>query len=214
VDVLRSAITDARLPPGTRLRVADTARALGISPMPIRDAFCQLESERLITRIPHRGIWVSHLGPEDIVELYDVRALLEPQAARLGIDALTKQTAAALPRLLRRVEAAAEDGDAGRLLTSDQDLLAAVYVCAGNRELLRLITGLWQRLRPYKRLYLSGQTPDGPPFVFIDQERRFVDAALAGDGARAAQIVSSTLVRARDALVAYVCSAASEAKWS
>src|SRR3954470_16232795 len=72
------------LPAGARLRVRDLALQVGTSVMPVREAIRRLEEAGLAERSPHKGAVVKGLTLEELVHVYDVRRLLEVEAARLG----------------------------------------------------------------------------------------------------------------------------------
>ncbi|MGH8514646.1 MAG: GntR family transcriptional regulator, partial [Gammaproteobacteria bacterium] len=80
---LRDAIIEGRFRPNERLVEADLAELLNVSRTPIRECLQRLVAEGLVTRV-RRG-WVVHEHtPEEIGEIYDVRAGLEGWAVRLG----------------------------------------------------------------------------------------------------------------------------------
>jgi DNA-binding GntR family transcriptional regulator len=53
----------------------------------VREALRQLQDESLVEVIPHRGAFVTNLTPKMAEELYTLRALIEPYAVRLALDA-------------------------------------------------------------------------------------------------------------------------------
>src|SRR5690606_603678 len=71
------------IPPGTVLAEVEQAERLGLSRTPIREAFARLTAEGLLVPLPGRGLVVSDLSRETVVELFELRAVLESQAARL-----------------------------------------------------------------------------------------------------------------------------------
>ena len=72
------------LAPGARLRETDLAQRLGISRTPVREAIRLLEADDLVTHTPRLGATVRRLGHGEVVELYEMRAVLEGTAARLA----------------------------------------------------------------------------------------------------------------------------------
>src|SRR5437867_1687707 len=81
-ELIREAIVDGRLEPGQRLKEEELARELGISRTPIREALLMLQAEGLVDAVPNRGAMVRVHTPEDLDDLYQLRALLEGYAAR------------------------------------------------------------------------------------------------------------------------------------
>ena len=74
---LRECIRSGRLRGGERVVVEDAAAELSLSRMPVREAIRQLATEGLLTLRPNRGAVVTELAPDDITELFEMRAALE-----------------------------------------------------------------------------------------------------------------------------------------
>lgn len=81
-DVLRTHITEGRLPPGTRLSEEDLGTALGVSRNTLREAFRLLTHERLLVHEFNRGVFVRRLSVDDVHDLYRFRRVLECGAIR------------------------------------------------------------------------------------------------------------------------------------
>src|SRR6266540_6918369 len=81
-DTLRTAITDGRCQPGSRLREEHIARALNVSRNSVREAFRLLVHERLLAYELNKGVFVRTLSASDVVDLYRIRRLLECGAIR------------------------------------------------------------------------------------------------------------------------------------
>lgn len=77
-------IRDGLLLPGTRLRETDLADRLGISRTPVREAIRQLEADGLVIHLPRQGATIRSLDYAEVIELYEMRAVLEGTAARLA----------------------------------------------------------------------------------------------------------------------------------
>jgi len=80
-DLLEEAILEGELKPGERLRAEALAQRFGTSRTPIREALLQLEGQGLVEVEPNRGAVVRTFDRDDVLDLYEVRALLEPAAA-------------------------------------------------------------------------------------------------------------------------------------
>src|SRR5438874_5375740 len=81
---LKNMIYCGRLRPGQRLVEVDLSRALSISRIPLRECLVRLESEGLVRRVPNRATFVEEFSPVDVLEMYSMRLVLEPLAARLA----------------------------------------------------------------------------------------------------------------------------------
>jgi len=80
-DRLEEAILEGELKPGERLRAEALAQRFGTSRTPIREALLQLEGQGLVEVEPNRGAVVRTFDRDDVVDLYEIRALIEPHAA-------------------------------------------------------------------------------------------------------------------------------------
>ncbi|KPA20542.1 HTH-type transcriptional repressor CsiR [Shimia sp. SK013] len=77
-----SEIRDGVLSPGDRLRETEPAARLGISRTPVREAIRQLKADGLVTHVQRQGASVRRLSYAEVMELYEMRAVLEGSAPR------------------------------------------------------------------------------------------------------------------------------------
>src|SRR3989304_4865291 len=84
VENLRDAILLGEFVPGQNLRLEEIAKRFDVSTTPVREALSDLADEGLVTIFPHRGAVVTRLSPEDLQDIYEIRATLEAMAARLA----------------------------------------------------------------------------------------------------------------------------------
>jgi DNA-binding GntR family transcriptional regulator len=85
-DKLRQAIGHGELKPGSQLGEAELARRFGVSRGPVREAMQRLTQEGLLVPIRNRGLFVIHMTPDDIRDMYLAREAIERAAARKIID--------------------------------------------------------------------------------------------------------------------------------
>src|SRR5687767_3976599 len=103
---VRALLISGALAPGTRIDQAKLAETLGVSLVPIREALGRLQSAGLVQIVPHRGVFVSNVSAEELVDIYTVREILEEQAARLAVSRLSQEDIEALARLANAMAAA------------------------------------------------------------------------------------------------------------
>ena len=101
-DKLRDRIIRGEIPEGSQLRHDAIATQYKVSRIPVREALRQLDAEGLITIVPNRGAVVPALSPDDVEELFSIRALLEPEVLALSIPSLTDQDFSEADAVLRR----------------------------------------------------------------------------------------------------------------
>src|SRR5262245_5445046 len=108
-DRLRDKILRGEFREGEQLRQHAIADELAVSRIPVREAFRQLEAEGLIKIIDHRGAIVAALSPEEIEELFDIRAALESVTLRQAVPRLTDDDLARAEKALEVYEKALGD---------------------------------------------------------------------------------------------------------
>ncbi|WP_432535129.1 GntR family transcriptional regulator [Kineococcus arenarius] len=194
--VLREEIVNGELPAGTRLRVRDVAARVGTSVMPVREAIRRLEEAGLADREPHRGAVVRGVTLSDLLHIYDIRILLETDAALrgcagVGPDGLQRMTAS-----LQRMHEAVAHGQAVQALDEDEELLRELYQASGNDHLVELIEGLWRKCRIFKIFGANAALESGDMTLWTYQEY-LVGFARSGDGQRAARTTRESLLSAR-----------------
>src|SRR3954469_192137 len=118
---LRALLISGALAPGTRVDQAKLAEGLGVSLVPIREALGRLQAAGLVEIVPHRGVFVSNVSAEELVDIYTVREILEEQAARLAVSRLSEQDVEALSGLASAMAAAVKAKDHDRLLEHNRE---------------------------------------------------------------------------------------------
>src|ERR1700759_3243287 len=96
---LQHAILEGVLKPGERLRAEHLAQRYGTSRTPVREALLQLEAQGLVEVEPNRGAVVKAFDAADLLDLYEVRALLEPAAAARAAPRISAEQLAELHAL-------------------------------------------------------------------------------------------------------------------
>lgn len=170
LNVLREAILEGILSPGTRLRQEVLAALMETSRIPIREALRGLEYEGLVTSEPRRGFTVTALDADEIEETYELRAVLESHAVQLAIPLLTAEDLADLTRLHEEMERASDDDER---LASREKFYLRLYSVTARPRLVGLITRLRQEVARLLRRNLVQHSPE--------QHRKFFEAVRHGD---------------------------------
>jgi DNA-binding GntR family transcriptional regulator len=143
---LRQAIFTGVLQPGTRLVEADLCRRLDVSRASLREALRILAAEKLVTLVPNRGPSVAAISWSEAEEIYDVRAMLEGEAAFRAATRLDAQGMAAMRAALAAFERAVARRDpAGRLAATARFYDAMLAGCDSG-VIAELLQGLVARI--------------------------------------------------------------------
>src|SRR3954471_13628191 len=151
-DELREAILAGSLPPGARLRAEPLAERLQTSRTPVREALILLAREGLVDIEPRRGAVVRRFDAADLADLYDVRALIEPYAARRAATRITAQDLARLREVCDRADArgAADDTAVEDQVALNEEFHRLVLAAAESPRLeaaLRAVAGIPRAFR-------------------------------------------------------------------
>jgi DNA-binding GntR family transcriptional regulator len=193
--ILHQAIISGELPAGSRLRVRDVAEQVGTSVMPVREAIRRLEEAGLAEREPHKGAVVKGLTLEELVHVYDVRRLLEGEAARLGAERITADDCERMQAEYELMVTAISERRVVDVLDHDEALLTILYTASGNPVLVNMIRTLWQHCRAYKIVGAQGtlDAEGADSLWFRRYQRDLVAAARKQDGAAALSASDASL---------------------
>jgi DNA-binding GntR family transcriptional regulator len=150
---LRSEILSGMQQPGTAVRETSLAERFGVSRTPVREALSRLQQERLLERVA-RGLQVPQVDPQQVIQIYDMRILLEAEAARQAAKARQFPDLMRLEALLQRDRQLQEPDDYTRI-TTNLEFHAAVWNCAHNPVLRDLLERLSTHLIHAPRSTLS-----------------------------------------------------------
>jgi DNA-binding GntR family transcriptional regulator len=153
-DALRSRILSHELPEGTQLRQQSLAAELGVSRIPLREAFQRLEAEGLVTIIPHRGAVVSAPSIEEISELFDLRAMIEPDLIRRAIPLLSSTNLREAQKILTAYKIALDRRDIATWGMLNTTFHLALYAPSGRTRSLALVHRLLDQTDRYTRMQL------------------------------------------------------------
>jgi len=135
---VRELIRSGELAPGTHLRQDEIAARFGVSSTPVREAFLALEREGLVRRHPHRGVIVFMPSVEELGELYEIRAVLEPLATEIAAKQLSEDDLKALKRIVAEMRTARPK----RFVELNDELHTRIYAAADRPRLREIIDGL------------------------------------------------------------------------
>ncbi|MGY1806947.1 GntR family transcriptional regulator [Blastococcus sp. SYSU D00669] len=112
------------------------AKDLGVGRTPVREALKRLEGDRLVVSYPRRGTFATGMDISDLAHISEIRAQLEPLAARRAAERSARNPQAELEELAERIEQLdVTRVDAPELMRWDLAVHRAIYRAAGNPHL-------------------------------------------------------------------------------
>ena len=139
-DAIKEAILSGEFGPGETLVEAEVGALLGVSKTPVREALRILAGSGLVTMSTYKGASVRVMNAESAYAVYDLRALLEPEAVRRAVERGADFGDAR--QVLAGVETGAAAGDRAKASLANRLFHRALYVGCGNPLLVEVLDGL------------------------------------------------------------------------
>ncbi|MFG6157635.1 GntR family transcriptional regulator [Halomonas sp. 1390] len=185
-DALEDDIINGRRTPGERLDAEALCREFDVSRTPVREAIQQLVASGLVTVVPKKGTFVSKVGLDQLIEMFEVMAELEGMCGRLAARRISEDELVALREAMERCEAAAKVGDTDEYYYENEGFHHAIYAASHNGFLADEARQLKQRLKPYRRLQLQVRQRMGRSLA---EHREILDAIEGGDAGSAERLM-------------------------
>jgi DNA-binding GntR family transcriptional regulator len=181
---VRKRIVSGDFPMGSRLNEVRLASDLGVSRAPVREAVRRLAEEGLVTEQPHIGAVVREIDASSLIDLYNVRAAIEPLAIRLATR--RRMDTKPLRTLIRRMAAAAESNDFSLVARHELEFHSTITESSGNRVLIQIFRGLQGQV-------LMGLALDDSGYPNLEEvaveHEPLIEAIESGNEGRAAQLM-------------------------
>lgn len=192
---LREAIIAGQVDEGEPIRQDDVARLFNVSKIPVREALKRLEAEGLVAFHRNRGAVVTSMSLPEIMQIFEVRAMLESNAIKLSVPHMTAET---FERAQRFCDEFAEEADVARWAELNWSFHSCLYEDADRPFLVNLIRSVNDRIERYLRIQLT--LSDGQRVA--DKEHRAILAACKrGDAERASELINAHIMGAWKSLV-------------
>lgn len=195
---LKRIILSGEVAPGERLNEAALALRMGTSRGPIREAIRMLNGIGLVRAVPNRGVFVREISVREMLEIYELRALLLGFAAAHAAEHLAPAPRRELAQLLARMDAAcaADDGDAYYALNLRFHTL--LMELGGNQRACRAYDDHVKELHLFRRTYFDRA---GNMRRSNLEHRQIFEAIVAGSAARARTLAQRHVLQGRQRLL-------------
>ena len=174
---LLQAILDGRYPPGARIVETRVAKEFGTSQAPVREALRDLEALGVVETAPFKGARVRQPSTEELLEAFEVRAILEGHGAVLATENIGADDLTRLAELTDEMRTAAGEGDPFREATADTEFHRLIMEHSGNATLVRV----WGTLEPFLRTYITIVSPGVDRRAVADRHDPIIAALRSQD---------------------------------
>jgi DNA-binding GntR family transcriptional regulator len=182
--------------PKEKLTEDGLLRSFGVKRHVIREVLAQLDSMGLVNRVPNRGAYVRELTPQEVIEIYDVREILEVAAAIRTPLPAPKLVVEALKRIQDEHSEAIEQNDLRRVFRVNIRFHQEQFSACGNAKLAQSIPEYAQKAHSIRAIKYSE-----PGYLRqLEREHRQIIKAMQGKNREALiEIVRNHLPASRDA---------------
>jgi DNA-binding GntR family transcriptional regulator len=177
---IRDLIVSLELPPEALIDERRLVETLGIGRTPVREALRRLAQEQLVEVFPRRGMFVTGVDVRDLARISEVRAVLEPEAARLAAERATDD---------ERDELAALGDEIARgsdLMGLDERIHRTVYAAAHNDLLEKTLAEYYVLAL---RIWMIALDLADDLEAAVEAHRDLITAIVVGNGERAARVM-------------------------
>ena len=191
---LLAEIMKGTLPPGVRIVEGRWAQEFGVAQGTIREAIHILERDGFVTKELGRSARVVLLTEKDVIQLYELRGVIEGLAARLA--SIARADLSGLQSIVDGMRRAAVAKNAGALL--DWDLRFHLELCkiAGNPHLLEHAIRILTPFFAFVRLrFIANRQGTSVWDKDLESHQRIIDLIREGEGDLAEQYVKRAMIR-------------------
>jgi DNA-binding GntR family transcriptional regulator len=196
---LQQLIYSGEVAPGERLNEAALAVRMGTSRGPIREAIRMLTGIGLVVAVPNRGVFVRQISVREMLEIYELRALLFGFAAQQAAEHLSDADRAEFEQLLAGMDAACAADDGQRYYLLNLRFHALLMAQCRNRRAQQAYEDHVKELHLYRRRYFNATINMRRS---NSEHRRIFEAIASGAKDRANKLAQAHVLQGRQRLLA------------
>lgn len=196
---LQQLIYGGEVAPGERLNEAALAVRMGTSRGPIREAIRMLTGIGLVVAVPNRGVFVRQISVREMLEIYELRALLFGFAAQQAAEHLSEADRAEFEQLLAGMDAACAADDGQRYYVLNLRFHALLMAQCQNQRAQQAYEDHVKELHLYRRRYFNATINMRRS---NSEHRRIFEAIAAGAKDRANKLAQAHVLQGRQRLLA------------
>jgi DNA-binding GntR family transcriptional regulator len=201
LNTLSNRIVDGYYPQGLKLVEGDLAEEFQASRPMLREILAELENKGLVERKPNRGAMVRRIDKESLLEIMEIREVLEGLSARLAAGKSKPQEWKDLEQAFGEpADKMVRDLEFENFLNLVAEFRERTVKAAGNKELSKLIYSLFAKITIVQRriVILPGRMEQA-----IKEHREVLCAIMSNDQEKAEEAKRTNLRTAREWLMRY-----------
>ncbi|MCD2436261.1 GntR family transcriptional regulator [Acidaminococcus sp. NSJ-142] len=191
---LRKAILRQEIREGTILNLADTARQMGVSVTPVREALQLLAAQGLVRLRPNKGAVVMGINEKAIRDHFAVRTLLEGEAAALA--ARPGSDISEVEEVYAAMKKCMEEQRYSEYTHYNESFHMAIWQASDNPKLAQILASLWNGL---SLGFLVSENEYSQ--ISFAEHTKFMAALRAHDAAKARKLMRAHMERSMENLL-------------
>ena len=194
--ILRNAILSREFTEGQEITLEQIASQVGVSNMPVREAFQILAADGLIKLRPNKGAVVLGVNEVTIRDHYETRALLEAETAARCCR--PDKDISNIKEICQLSKQAMEDNDPAEYSNYNQAFHMEIWTCAGNEKMRSMLSSLWSGISMGHKL-----TQEENVSISYAEHKAILDAMEHHEADRARTLMYDHILRSMENVLTY-----------
>ena len=183
---LKRQILVGEIAPGTRMMEVELAEDMGVSRTPVREAIRKLEKEGLVTIEPRRGAYASDISIKDMVDVLEVRQMLEGTAASMAAQKVTEEEKLDFVEANSAYKNAVKKGNIEEIIRYDELFHQLIVSYSGNKTLNQLLSQVQELALRFRYIYYD----DFSRYENMPVEHEEIEEAIISGDTQKAKVVA------------------------
>ncbi len=188
-DILR-----CTLAPGREISAGQLAENLELGLAPVRSALSRLEQDGLVKAIPRKGYLVAPVTLKSVLDIFEMRSLLEPHVARMAAGKIDIERLTFLDMICMRDYDHRNVQSRLEYLEANRNFHVFLAETAGNHKLTATLS---QILDEMTRILFVGLGLRNRTIEMQHEHKALVDALVANDPEEAARLSAQEVMSSR-----------------
>jgi len=197
---LKESILNGSLKPGEKLMESRIAEDLGVSRTPVREAIRKLEKEKYVKMIPRKGAYVEDLTMEDILEVLEIRIVLEGLASKLAARNISDEMKDRIRKNMKSFDNASSELDRKELISLDEKFHHIIYQSSGNKKLNEIVRELQDQFQRFRLSYFNELSSY---MKLANSHNKLYQAIIDGDEKAAEDYAKEHIEEIRDNIISW-----------
>ena len=183
---LKRQILVGEIAPGTRMMEVELAEDMGVSRTPVREAIRKLEKEGLVTIEPRRGAYASDISIKDMVDVLEVRQMLEGMAASMAAQKVTEEEKLDFVEANSAYKNAVKKENIEEIIRYDELFHQLIVSYSGNKTLNQLLSQVQELALRFRYIYYD----DFSRYENMPVEHEEIEEAIISGDTQKAKVVA------------------------